>query len=216
MTKLSALVLDFDGVVLESADVKTRAFVQLYASHGEEIASKVRAYHLQNLGISRFKKFDWIAEHLLGTELSEEGRRELGERFSSLALQGVLDAPFVPGADRTLPHLATKLPLFVASGTPDDELKSIVAKRQLGAWFREVHGTPRDKPTILRDLLTRYALGPDEVLFVGDGESDYRAAHEVGVQFLARDTPDLHALWVAHGVRRVPDLATLDELVESW
>lgn len=216
MSRFRAVVLDFDGVVLESADVKTRAFVELYAGYGDEISSKVRAYHLENLGISRFKKFDWIARNLLGQELTEAARLELGERFSALALQGVLGAPFVSGADRTLPRLAATLPMFVASGTPDEELKMIVTQRQITAWFREVHGTPRDKPSILRDLLARYELVAHEVLFVGDGVSDFNAAREVGTEFLARDTPDLHAAWLEHGVRRVNDLSTLDELVMSW
>lgn len=216
MTRLRALVLDFDGVVLESADVKTHAFVALYSAYGEEFTAKVRAYHLQNLGISRFTKFEWIAKNLLGSELTDRERRELGERFTALALEGVLDAPFVPGADRTLPRLAEMLPLFVASGTPDDELKTIVTKRNIGPWFREVHGTPRDKPSILRDLLARYELRADEVLFVGDGVSDFKAAREVGVEFLARDTLDLHDQWLEHGVPRVADLSTLHDLVISW
>ena len=64
--RLAAVVFDFDGVILESADVKTRAFVELYAAHGAEVVDRVREHHLANLGISRFKKFAWIAEHVLG------------------------------------------------------------------------------------------------------------------------------------------------------
>ena len=73
---IQAVVFDFDGVILESADCKTDAFVELYEPHGPDVVAKVRAHHLANLGISRFKKFAWIAEHVLHVPHTEEdGKR---------------------------------------------------------------------------------------------------------------------------------------------
>jgi phosphoglycolate phosphatase-like HAD superfamily hydrolase len=213
---IRAVVFDFDGVVLESADVKTDAFVELFAPHGADVAAQVKAYHLANLGISRFKKFAWIHEHLLGRAITDDESRALGDRFTALALDKILAAPFVPGAAAALEALAATHPLFVASGTPDDELQSIVDRRGLRARFREVHGTPAEKPAILRDLMQRHALAPAELLFVGDGASDHKAAAATGVEFLARDTPALHDHWTALGVRRAPDLVGLPDLVRRW
>lgn len=214
---IRAVVFDFDGVILESADVKTDAFVALYAEHGPEVCRRVREHHLANTGISRFKKFAWIAENVLGRALTDDDSAALGRRFSDIALAGVLAAPLVPGADAALAALAARgLPLFVASGTPEEELRLIVSRRGLAPAFREVHGTPRDKPTILGDVIARHELAPEQVLFVGDGMTDYRAARATGTQFLARDTPLVHDEWVALGVRREPDLVRLPEVVASW
>ena len=215
--QIRAVVYDFDGVILESAGVKTDAFVELYAAHGADVVARVRAHHLANLGISRFKKFAWIAEHVLGQPLSDAESAALGVRFSDLALAKVLAAPFVPGAEAALAAVAARgLPMFVASGTPVDELRMIVERRGLAAWFREVHGAPREKPEVLRDVMARHGLVPDDVLFIGDGMSDYKAARAVGTPFLARDTPDLHDEWVALGVRREPDLHRLPEVIAAW
>jgi phosphoglycolate phosphatase-like HAD superfamily hydrolase len=213
---IRAVVFDFDGVVLESADVKTDAFVELFAPHGPEIAAKVKEHHLANLGISRFKKFAWIYQHLLGRAITDDESKALGDRFTALALEKILVAPFVPGAEAALAALAATHPLFVASGTPDDELKLIVLRRGLAPRFREVHGTPREKPEILRDLMARHGLATHETLFIGDGASDHKAAAATGVEFLARDTPALHDHWTKLGVRRVPDLSTLPEVVRTW
>jgi len=215
--RIRAVVFDFDGVILESADVKTDAFVELYAEHGAEVVGRVRAHHLANVGISRFKKFAWIAEHVLGRALTEDDSAALGQRFSDLVLAKVLAAPFVPGADAALDALgALGLPMFVASGTPHDELQLIVERRGLGSAFREVHGAPREKPEILRDLLARLGLAPDQLLFIGDGMSDYKAARAAGTEFLARDTPPLQAEWVRLEVRREPDLVRLPEVIAAW
>ena len=213
---IAAIVFDFDGVIVESADVKTDAFVELFSAHGPDIAAAVKAHHLANMGISRFVKFAWIYKNLLDRPLSEADSAALGEKFSALALDKVLAAPFVPGAEAALAQLAPRYPLFVASGTPQGELDMIVDRRGLRAAFREVHGTPREKPAILADLMARHALDPAQVLFVGDGLSDYKAATATGVEFLARDTAPLHDQWAALGVKRRPDLVDLAELVGTW
>lgn len=213
---IAAIVFDFDGVILESADVKTDAFVELFAEHGPDVAAKVKAHHLANLGISRFTKFAWIYENVLRRPLSETDSAALGDRFSALALDKVLAAPFVPGADAALIALASRLPLFVASGTPQGELDLIVERRGLRPHFREVHGTPREKPAILADVMVRHKLEPKQVLFVGDGMSDYKAASSTGVEFLARDTPALQDQWIALGVNRRPDLTDLVTVVDVW
>jgi phosphoglycolate phosphatase-like HAD superfamily hydrolase len=216
MASLRAIVFDFDGVILESADVKTDAFVELFAAHGEAFAAQVRAHHLANLGISRFKKFAWIYANLLGRAITEDESHALGARFSELALDKVLAAPFVPGADAALSALADRYPLFVASGTPDDELKMIISRRGLTRHFREIHGTPREKPAIVRDLMERYGFAAREVLFIGDGASDHKAAVATEVEFLARDTPALRDYWTGLAVRRAPDLTDLVARVEAW
>lgn len=214
--RVRAIVFDFDGVILESADVKTEAFLELYREHGPELVAKVRAHHLANLGISRFKKFAWIAEHLLGKQLSEEESQALGERFSALALQKVLAAPMVPGAQAALEALEGKLPMFVASGTPQGELDLIVDRRGLRRFFLEVWGTPAEKPAIVRDLLARHGLAPTEVLFIGDGLSDHKAASETGLHFLARSTSELRAEWEKLAVRKADDLSNLVAQLEGW
>jgi phosphoglycolate phosphatase-like HAD superfamily hydrolase len=216
VAEIKAIAFDFDGVVLENAHVKTEAFVELFAEYGAEAQSQVKAHHLDNLGISRFKKFAWIYDNVLHEPLSDEQSKALGERFSALALDKVLAAPFVTGAREALTALVAHYPMFVVSGTPQDELELIVDRRELRSSFREVHGSPREKPAILVDLLDRYQLSCDELLFIGDGISDYKAAGAVGVEFLARDTPDLHDRWVSLKVVLRPDLRTLVEVVRGW
>lgn len=214
---IACVVFDFDGVILESADVKTEAFVALYADHGAEIVEQVRAHHLANLGISRWKKFAWIAEHVLRRPLSDDDSAALGRRFTELAFARVLAAPFVAGAEAALAHLTARgLPMYVASGTPVEELAQIVAHRGLGPVFRAVHGAPSEKPAVLRQILDQLGLSPEQLLFIGDGMTDYRAAAATGVAFLARDTPAMHDQWLALGVRREPDLVRLAEVIAGW
>lgn len=203
-----AVVFDFDGVIVESADVKTDAFLELFRDL-PHLQSAIRQHHLENLGVSRFKKFEWIYKNLLNQALPPEESRRLGDRFSSLVFRRVVEAPFVPGALESLQGLSPVLPLFVASGTPQEELRAIIEARGLSAFFREVWGTPREKPDILEDIMKRFALDPHDVLFIGDGMSDHRAALATGVCFLAREIRGLQGYWVTAKVPRVRDLTAL-------
>ncbi|NJN54892.1 MAG: HAD family hydrolase [Anaerolineae bacterium] len=180
--------------------------MELFAEYPEH-QEGVLAFHLANVGISRYVKFQYVVEELLGRPYTTQDQTELGAAFSALVLDKVLSCPFVPGAPETLHALCGWLPAFVASGTPHEELVHIVAERRLQEFFVEVWGTPRKKSEILTDILRRFDWQPDEVLMVGDGLSDYQAAQAVGTRFLARATAEQS--WQGLDVVCVADLRPL-------
>ena len=53
---IKTIIFDFDGIILESIDVKTEAFKKLYQPFGSSISNKVVENHLANGGISRYEK----------------------------------------------------------------------------------------------------------------------------------------------------------------
>ena len=186
-----AVFFDFDGVILDSVDVKTKAFASMFSSYGPAIEKAVTTYHLENGGVSRFEKFRYFYTHLLNKPLDNHTLAVLGEKFKQLVLQQVLEAPFILGAKETLKTLNTQnIPCFVVSGTPDDELRIIVEKRRLGIYFREVHGSPKTKEDIVNDICGRYNFLPENCLFIGDAMTDYHAAQICGTRFLGIVSPD--------------------------
>lgn len=185
MTGIKAVFFDFDGVLLESADIKTGAFRDLFAGHPRWTERIVR-YHLRHAGLSRFKKFEHIYRRFLKIPLPPAERRRLGRAFSRLVYEKVLRCPMVPGARRFLARHAGRLALFVLSGTPQAELRRIVKARRIGIYFRGVYGSPRTKEELARSLLGRLRLSPGEALYVGDARSDWEAARRCRVRFVGR------------------------------
>lgn len=182
---IKAIVLDFDGVVLESVDIKTRAFRELFKDYSEQL-DRIVQFHLNNAGISRFEKFRVIYRDYLGRPLDDEEMDRLAGAFSRLVLEEVLRCPFVPGAQQFLQRYHLLYPLFLASATPTEELKGIVAARDLEAFFKGIFGYPPDKAAILRRLMAEHRWRTEELLFVGDALNDYQVAREVGVPFVGR------------------------------
>lgn len=180
-----AVFFDFDGVILDSVHVKTRAFAKLFRSYGPDIEKQVVDYHLANGGVSRFEKFRYYYEYLLHKPITDQILEDLGNRFSGLVVQEVLEAPFIKGALETLKKLNHKqVPLFVVSGTPQEEMEHIVKMRGLSKYFKEVHGSPRTKDAIIKELEKKYQFNLDQCLFVGDAMTDYDAAQQTGTMFL--------------------------------
>jgi histidinol phosphatase-like enzyme len=60
---------------------------------------------------------------------------------------------------------------------------------------------------ILRDVLKTHVFDVGSVLMVGDGMSDYQAAQEVGVRFLAREKDSVFAGMAMDKVRDLTEMA---------
>ncbi len=205
---IKAVIFDMDGVILESADIKTAAFRTLFEHDFPGQTEEIVKYHLQNMGVSRFVKFRHIHESILKRPFSEEDERNTGKRYSQLVLDRVLVAPFVPGALEFLEANHRKYLLFIASGTPDSELSLIVDKRGIAKYFQGIHGSPATKAELVRRVLEETKFEPSEAVFVGDADTDQRAAHECGVHFVARIGTGDEA--VKHAKYRMGDLRELE------
>lgn len=181
-----AVVLDFDGVVLESVDVKTRAFEALFRAEGPRACALIVAYHEANGGISRYEKFRWAYREVLKRPLSPGEEAALGERFNALVEEAVSAAAWVPGAREFIEAWHAALPLFVASGTPEEELRRIVERRGLAGRFRGVYGSPRRKAEILAAIAEQLGCPPSGLAMIGDALNDLEGARRAGARFIGR------------------------------
>lgn len=211
---LKTIIFDLDGVLLESTEVKTRAFRSLFADAPDHLA-EIAAYHEANGGVPRFDKFRYIYAEILRAPLSAERFATLCERYSELCLAEVLAVPLVAGAEAFLRDYHRALSLFVASGTPEDELKEVLDRRGLARYFHGAFGSPASKAEIVGRVLAGWSLEPADTLLVGDSEADLQAAHQYGVPFIGRLHPGSPASWRARpGLITVTDLTELRERVE--
>jgi phosphoglycolate phosphatase-like HAD superfamily hydrolase len=180
-----AVFFDFDGVLVDSVAVKTRAFARLYEDQGPVIVERVVAYHLANGGVSRFKKFEHYERVLLGRAPTQARLAALGERFAAFVVEEVVASPEIPGAGALLARLkAAGTPCYVVSGTPEAELAAIVARRGMSDCFRSVRGSPPEKAEILAALVAKHEHRASDCLMIGDAAGDYLAASAAGMSFL--------------------------------
>lgn len=210
---IRAIIFDFDGVLVESVDIKTRAFAELFRAEGGSVVKKVIAYHLLNTGVSRFEKFVYIYKNILKRRLNRQVYRDLCDRFSRLAAEKVIEAPYVLGAREFLDSQSAVYDCFVVSATPQDEIREIVKKRKMEHYFKAVYGAPCAKAAAVAKILRERRLLPGEIVYVGDALGDYKAARANKIRFIARKTPG--DLFEGIDCPKIDDLSDLKKTIPS-
>lgn len=180
---LQCLVFDCDGVILDSVPVKTRAFARVAEPFGEEARDRLLMYHKVHGGVSRYKKFEWLYEHVLGKAITPEESRRLGDLFAEYVLDELQHCALIPGAQDVLAYWRGRLPMFVCSGTPQEELQSVLQLRGLDGYFDAIYGSPPAKAELLAHIVRTEKLDPADVLMVGDAPTDRDAADYAGTMF---------------------------------
>lgn len=187
---IKAIIFDFDGVILESAVIKTEAFGEVVKDYPEEQARAFVDYHMSHMGISRHVKFRYFIEEILNEEYSDEKEQRLADAFERIVFDRVMKCAFVPGAQEFLERNYDKFDMFIASGTPDEEMNRIIDGRNLRRYFIGIYGTPMKKPEIIRQILDQYGYLNKETIFVGDAGTDLNAANETSLVFVGRSTTE--------------------------
>lgn len=183
---LGLIVFDCDGVILESMDLKGKAFYRLGLRFGEEAADALVVYHHLHGGVSRFRKFEWLYETYAGRTAGEDELQALNKEFVGLVYEEMERCELVPGVQEVLDAWKGRVPLYVASGAPEEEVRTILEKRGLARYFEGIFGAPTVKSQLLRTIVQHLGVNPSDALMVGDARADQYAAEAVGVRFYGR------------------------------
>jgi len=212
---IQAIILDFDGVILESVSVKTEAFRTLFSFVPEHVDEIVQ-FHKDNGGMSRFDKFCYFYNNILKEDLTQQKFEYLSEKFGAIVFQEVIKTQFVPGAQEFLEKYHATKPLYIVSATLEEELWQIIQKRGMAHYFRGVYGAPRKKSECIKEILNLTGISPDSVIYVGDAKNDLEASRTAGVRFIGRvNSGDENRFTGLVGVEAViPDLHELAQYIE--
>lgn len=185
---IKVLVFDFDGVILESVAVKDQAIFDLFEEVTLEERKRVLEVHRQTPGINRRERMVLLLTRGLGRDSTPEEIERLLERFGDLVWDGLMTCPEVSGVRRFLEQIYTKIPCYVISAAPQDEIRSVAKARDFSRYFVELFGTPPAKKDRLKEIMTRENVFGRSMLFIGDKISDYTAAQNTGVNFVGKQS----------------------------
>ena len=181
------LVFDFDGVLLESVDVKDEAFRELFPDTTAEQRQAVYDFHRATPGIHRRVKVGRILTEVLNRPADEATVDSALERFREIVWERLMNCPEVPGV-RAFLEAHDHLPKYVVSAAPHEELRELARARGFTRYFRDVLGSPPGKAELLGWILQQEGVAPSDTTMYGDKLADFRAAEDVGVHFVGRRT----------------------------
>lgn len=176
-------VFDCDGVVLDSNKIKTQAFYLSVESYGTVAAEELVDYHVNNGGISRYKKFEYFFLKILGREYSSDEMNVVLDNYAVSVRSGLMKCDIAPN----LLEMRSKYPdakWLIVSGGDQQELIEVFKERGLFNIFDGgIYGSPDNKDVIFeRELQSGNIILP--ALFVGDSRYDYESSSRAGLDFI--------------------------------
>ena len=86
-------------------------------------------------------------------------------------------------------------------------------KRGLGGFFNKIYGSPLKKYDVVRMIINDEEVNPKEAVYIGDAISDYKAARDNLVGFVARMTTENKDLFKDIDCIKVDDLTDFKEII---
>lgn len=177
------LVLDFDGTLVDSNQIKIEAFAATFSEY-EDRLHEIMAYCSALHHTPREEKFRHVCTKILKVPYTTGLREKFLKKYADHTTAQVIAAPEIPGGLRFLKRFSAEKKLSLLSSTPQDILVSILEARGMKEYFQTVRGAPVNKT----DWLKPYA---GKAIFFGDTLQDAASAREAGVVFVGVANPQL-------------------------
>lgn len=208
----AAILFDFDGVIVDSARLKTQAYAKIYADEDPAKVAQAMRHQQLNGGITRRATLAHFERSFFGRSGDADSVERLATRYAQLVYDPVVACPFIAGAQTLLNRAMGRVDMYLISGTPQEELVEIVRARGLGRFFKSLHGAPTGKSEAFKRILDKGRYKPEQTLAVGDSMTECDAATGLGIPFLGIVAPDSERFFL-DGIATRPSLLDADRLL---
>ena len=187
LNNYKTFIFDCDGVILDSNPLKTKAFEEVASLYGapDQVRAFIR-YHQERNGISRFIKFRYFFENILGRTPPSDYQKDYEsclELFHEKVLEKLKIFPVTPGFFDFMESLPPSSRKIIISGTAEVELQEVFKLNHQDHLFNAIYGSPRKKTEILTEEKNQGLL-KEPALFIGDSSIDYEAAAAFKIDFV--------------------------------
>lgn len=173
---------DCDGVLLDSNQLKSESFYEVALPYGKEKAQALVKHNKRLGGVTRFEKFRYFFETILGKKTFEKELEKALHNFSTLVCEKLISCPETSGVRDFLSSLPTNTRKYVVSGGAQSEMRYVFKQRGLNIYFNGIYGSPDSKEVIMGNIVklpdTKYPA-----VFIGDSRYDYEIAKRFNLDF---------------------------------
>jgi phosphoglycolate phosphatase-like HAD superfamily hydrolase len=193
LSKFSIILWDFDGVILNSNEVRDLGFEQVLADYPKEQVDQLLDFHRKNGGLSRYVKFRYFYENVLHETLTDERLTKLTNSFSEIMRKLLCN----PGLliQESIDFISKNheiYPMYIVSGSDQEELRFLCKTLNIEHYFKGVFGSPTPKNDLVNFIIKNTNQKPNNFILIGDSINDYEAAKINNIGFLAFNNLDLN------------------------
>lgn len=178
------IIFDFDGVILDSVELKTQAFAELFKEFPKDKVQELLKFHLQNGGISRYHKIQHFFENIIYREISDGEISKYAEKYSELTKEKLCNPRYI--IKETLDFIKKKQDCYnmhIASGADEQDLLEICERLDLTRYFLNIHGSPAKKDDLVKKILVNNNYKTKETILIGDSVNDFEVALNNNIYF---------------------------------
>lgn len=192
LSKKTAVLWDFDGVILDSMSVRDAAFQHTLKDYPQEHVTSLIQWHQKNGGLSRYVKFRYFQTKILHISLDEDLVQSWAQIFSEYCTTHLGDrSRLIKTTTCMIESLSGKVPMHIVSGSDGVELTKLCNTLKLTCHFVSIHGSPTPKIKLVADVLKNNFYQPEKTILIGDSLNDYEAAKENSVPFIGFNNESL-------------------------
>jgi phosphoglycolate phosphatase-like HAD superfamily hydrolase len=174
------IVLDLDGVVLQTNFFKHSAMLSLFEVD-ERRKTEISEYILSNGGVRRDHKILHILRTILKNPESEHALPVYLEAYSAKLERALPAAPLVPGVKEFVQN--SDYTFYISSSAPEPEIDLQLRSRGLADLFEAAFGASTPKSEALSKVRVKWPRLPP--VFFGDSLGDLEAAAAANALFVA-------------------------------
>ena len=183
---MKTILWDFDGVILESMKVRDWGFEEIFKDYDQKLIDQLLAYHRKNGGLSRYVKIRYFFKELVGQPITDEAVLGYAQKFSVLMRKELTNPKnLIVDSLEFIKSNYKKYNFHIVSGSDQEELIFLCKKLKISDFFISIHGSPTEKKTLVKNLLTKHNYKKSETCLIGDSINDYQAAKYNKLSFLA-------------------------------
>jgi HAD superfamily hydrolase (TIGR01549 family) len=185
LKQYKTLVLDCDGVVLNSNKTKVNAYFEVAKRNGgtDAQAQALVDHHVQKGSFPRNGKIEYYLKEILKQDVTDEVMQQYMQSFEEFLDKALMECEVSQGLI-PLRNESLHTKWMMLSGGDQRELRTIFARRNLADLFDAgIFGGPDTKDLVLaREKANGNLQLP--ALFIGDSKYDFEAATRAGLDFV--------------------------------
>jgi phosphoglycolate phosphatase-like HAD superfamily hydrolase len=193
------ILWDFDGVILDSMEVRDFGFREIFKKFKKEHVSQLIDYHRINGGLSRYVKIRYFFEDIMHESIEADEVMKYAINFSEIMRKELTNPKnLISESVSFIRNNFDKYCFHIVSGSDQEELRFLCKELSIANYFISIHGSPTPKTRLVKELLEKYDYKLAKTCLIGDSINDFEAASLNNISFYGYNNESLIKLKSNH------------------
>ena len=206
LNKYSTIFWDFDGVIINSDEVRTEGFKYIFDSYSKKYTDKLINYHTINGGLSRYEKIEYFSQEILDKKLNDEEKKQYAQLYGNYCRKRLCDKNLlIKSSIKFIKENHRSFNFHIVSASDEKELIYLCSNLDIKKYFKSISGSPVNKIENIKKLLKSNNYNKSSCCLIGDSINDKFAATKNKISFfgfnnkrLIKDSKYIHTFESLH------------------